>query len=80
MSQLVVIQSKYGDIKGCWSNDGLNFNFDGALFENEKQVFAVNFSVPYSFIKKYGQQTVLDEIRESVEGYIETAPQNGKDT
>lgn len=74
MSNLVVIQSKYGQIKGCWSNDGLNFNFDGVLFKNDIRVIDVKFSFPYSFIKKYGQQTVLDEIKESVEGYIDTAP------
>lgn len=76
MNDAVEIECKYGQIKGCWSTDGLKLNFNGALFEKDKNTLGVEFSVPFSFIEKFGKQTVLDEIKNSVEGYIDTDPKN----
>lgn len=76
MSDVVEIGCKYGQIKGCWSAEGIKLNFNGALFEKENRVLDVEFSVPFSFISKYGKQAVLEEIKSSVEGHIDTDPKN----
>lgn len=74
MNEIINIECEYGLIKGHWVNNGISFDFNGSLFENETNTLNIEFSVPFSFIKKYGKQTVLDEIRISVEGYIKTTP------
>jgi|GEM_PF-1647547 len=76
MNQVVKIDTEYGQIRGGWTNSDFKMNFQGALFENDKNILKIEFSVPYSFITKYGEQSVLDEIENSVVGYIKTAPQN----
>ena len=75
---VVEIACKYGQIKGGWSSDGLKLNFNGALFEEGKRVLDIEFSVPYSFMNKYGKESVLEEIKSSVEGYMDTDPRNLK--
>lgn len=74
MNEIINIECEYGLIKGRWVNNGISFDFKGALFENEIYTMNIDFSVPFSFIQKYGEQTVLDEIKISVEGYIKTTP------
>ena len=74
MSDAVEIECKHSQIKGSWSGDGLKLNFNGALFEEDKNILGVEFSVPFSFIEKYGKQIVLEEIKISVERYIDTDP------
>ena len=74
MNQAVKIDTEYGQIRGGWTNTGFKINFDGALFDNGKNILKIEFSLPYSFIKKYGEQVVLDEIESSVVGYIKTEP------
>ena len=76
MSDTVEIECRYGQIKGFWSNDSLKLNFNGALFKEDENVLNVEFSVPFSFVTKYGKQAVLEEIKNSVEGYIDTDPNN----
>ncbi len=49
-------------------------SFDGALFDGNKNVLNIEFSLPHSFINKYGEQAVLDEIETSVVGHIKTEP------
>ncbi len=72
MQNQVQINCKYGSIKGTWSSDGLKQYFIGKLFKDDESILDIDFSVPYSFMQKYGHQSVLDEIKNSVEGYLDT--------
>ena len=63
MNNAVKIDTKYGIIKGGWTSNGLSSIFQGAVFENDKNILAIDFSVPYSFFNKYGEQAVLEEIK-----------------
>lgn len=75
MNHSIEIDTEYGQIRGVWANTDFKMNFHGALFENDKAILNIEFAVPYSFITKYGEQSVLDEIENSVVGFINTAPQ-----
>lgn len=72
MNTIVDMVCEYGQIKGGWTNSGLSFDFNGALFKDGNNILNIEFSVPYSFINKYGGEAVLNEIKDSVEGYIKT--------
>ena len=72
MNMIVDVMCEHGQIKGGWINAGLSFDFNGALFKDGSNILSIEFSVPFSFINKYGEQAVLNEIKDSVEGYIKT--------
>lgn len=79
MNQTVEIETELGKIKGEWSNTDFKMLFIGALFDSTgKNILAIEFSFPCSFITKYGEHAALDEIKDSAIDYIKSDPTNAQ--
>ncbi len=70
MSQPVEINTEYGQIVGQMVEKDFKVNFQGKLIKNDENILDIEFSIPYSFRNKYGEQVVLDEIKDSVVQYL----------
>ena len=70
MSQPVEINTEYGQIIGQMVEKDFKVNFQGKLIKNDENILDIEFSIPYSFRNKYGEQVVLDEIKDSVVQYL----------
>jgi hypothetical protein len=71
---IVNINCKYGLIKGSWSAS-FTFDFKGILLVNGNERLRIEFAVPYGFIKKFGKNATIDQIKYFVEDeYIKNSP------
>ncbi len=60
-------------IKGKWEPQGISVIFNGEALDSEskKAVLTIEFSVPFSALRKFGQGAMEDEIIVSVKEHLE---------
>jgi hypothetical protein len=76
MNEVVQIECEFGTIQGYFISTGISIEFKGKLTKGNNDELSIQFLIPYSFIEAYGKQEVLDQIKNSVVGYIKTDPKN----
>ena len=73
MEKNIEVKGEIYIIKGTWEPQGVSFIFNGSVerLETNQAILTIDFKVPFSAIRKYGQETMEEEIAISVREHLE---------